>query len=175
MNEQTESTPTVSPKTKKKGGKFTIFLAFLILLLLGGLAATGFMYYQTRQQLRQLTQPGAQEELAKREIQAVVQRLGKLVLLPEEEPVVATIIDSAFLATQSAFYAQAQNGDKLVIYPQAQKAFVYSPERNIIVNSGPLVLDNESGTAEPTTEGNNRADTTEESPVPSASPAATEN
>lgn len=96
-------------------------------------------------------------------------------LLPEEEPVVATIIDSAFLATQSAFYAQAQNGDKLVIYPQAQKAFVYSPERNIIVNSGPLVLDNESGTAEPTTEGNNRADTTEESPVPSASPAATEN
>lgn len=175
MNEHPETTTAPTPKTKKKTGKFTVFLAFLIVLLLGGLAATGFLYYQTRQQLRQLTQPGAQEELAKREIEAVVQKLGKLVLLPDEEPVVATIIDSAFLATQSAFYAQAENGDKLVIYPQAQKAFVYSPGRNIIVNSGPLVFDEETQTAEPTSSVDDNEEAPAPSSTPAASPATTEN
>lgn len=136
-----ESSTNSSSKPKKKGGKLTVFLLVIVLLLVAAVSATGFLYYQTKQELIRLTQPAGQEELAKKEVQAVVQKLGKLTILPEEEPVVATIIDAPFLATQSAFYQKAENGDKLVVYPQAQKAYVYSPGRNIIVNAGPLVLD----------------------------------
>jgi hypothetical protein len=51
----------------------------------------------------------------------------------------ATIIDANFLATQSAFYLNSQNGDKVIVFPEARKAFIYSVDRNIIVNSGPLI------------------------------------
>lgn len=176
MNEHVETpTVTISSKSKKKGG-FTGFLMVVVLTLLAGLVATGFLYFRTRQELVRLTQPNAQEELAKREIQAVVQKLGKLAILPEEEPVVATIIDSAFLATQSAFYQKAEDGDKLVVYPQAQKAFIYSPGRNVIVNAGPLVLDPNEQTPTGTEPAADQPEasvkpTPKASPSPEASPA----
>ena len=138
----------------------------LVLILLAGLIGTGYLYYKTRTELMRLTQPSGQEELAKREVKAVVDKLGKLTILPEEEPVVATIIDSEFLATQSAFYQKAENGDKLVVYPQAQKAYIYSPGRNIIVNAGPLVLDQNEQPPQGT-----QSEVTEEQSAATASPS----
>lgn len=133
--------PPKKEKTSRKGGFSKLILGLLFLALIAGVAVTGYMYYQTRQQLEALSTPQGQQRLSEQEIAAVLSQLGKLTLLPDESPVVATIIDADFLATQSAFYQQSQNGDKLVIFPQAKKAFVFSPERNIIVNSGPLITD----------------------------------
>lgn len=131
-------TPSVKKaKTKRSGGLSTVLIPLLLIavIVLGGL------YYQSTQQLSKLNSPEGQEELAKQEAKAVTDKLSKLALLPEEEPVVATILDVNMLASQSAFYKNAENGDKLVIYPQAQKAYIYSPGRNVIVNAGPLVVD----------------------------------
>ncbi|MCU0660002.1 MAG: hypothetical protein MUD00_00045 [Candidatus Pacebacteria bacterium] len=40
------------------------------------------------------------------------------------------------------FFKGAQKGDKLVVFPTTGKAIIYSPERDIIVNVGPVTFDN---------------------------------
>lgn len=126
---------------RKKSPVGKIFLTLFLLGLVGAIGGLGYMYYQTRQELKFLSSPAGQEELAKRSTDQVVNALSKLALLPEEEPVIATITDVTALASQSAFYLKAENGDKLVVFPQAQQAYIYSPGRNKIVNVGPLIIE----------------------------------
>jgi flagellar basal body-associated protein FliL len=116
-------------------------LKLLVLVLLFAVGVLGYFLYITKKETQRLSTIQGQQEVAKKEVEMVTANLGKLTILPQEEPVVATILDAPFLATQSAFYQHAENGDKLIVYPQAQKAFIYSPTKNIIVNAGPLVLD----------------------------------
>lgn len=141
MTEVTESHTADHTAKKPKRSAKNLIRPISFALLIGAVAASLFLYYRTRQQVAYLSSPAGQQELSQREIQSVVESLGKLTLLPEEEPVVATVIDASYLATQSAFYKDAQNGDKLVVFPQAQKAYIYSPSRNILVNAGPLIVD----------------------------------
>jgi hypothetical protein len=74
----------------------------------------------------------------------LMQSVGKLMIVPNEQPIIATINQADVLVKEQAFYNGSQNGDKLVIFPKAQKAVIYSPSRNVIVNSGPFVIN--SGT-----------------------------
>lgn len=136
-------THTLQPpkKTTKKMRPLKVLATICVLLLLVGTVVMTFLYYQARQELLQLSTPQGQQRLSEQEMTVILEQLGKLTLLPDEEPVMATIIDAAYLATQSAFYEQSENGDKLVVFPTAKKAIIYSPTRNIIVNSGPVVDD----------------------------------
>lgn len=136
------TTPASAPKKPRRKvslGKSFLLLLFLVLFI--GLLVTGYLYYTTRQQLNLLSTPQGQQQLSAKEVEIVQAQLSKLTLLPDESPVMATITDAAYLATQSAFYQRSENGDKVIVYPNAKKAFIYSPSRNIIVNSGPLVND----------------------------------
>lgn len=149
MNEMTDTAPehlaspsTATKKARRKISVVKIFFLFVFFALIAGIAVTGYLYYQARQKLMFLSTPQGQQQLSAKEIEAVQAQLSKLTLLPEESPVVATITDAGYLASQSAFYQQSQNGDKVVVYPVAQKAFIFSPSRNIIVNSGPLINQN---------------------------------
>lgn len=64
------------------------------------------------------------EDLAKKEIKDLVEKIGKLVILPaDEEPVLATVTDKEKLKDQPLF-AKAENGDKILIYAKAQKAYI---------------------------------------------------
>ena len=145
MNESIES-PRSSKKPRSIHTFFRIIGWIFFLALIATVAILGYLYYQTKQEIRFLTTQEGQEELAQREIDSVMKQLSKLTILPEEEPVIATIIDPDFLATQSAFYEKSEAGDKIVIFSEAQKAYIYSPNRNIIVNSGPLIVEPEQGT-----------------------------
>ncbi len=72
-------------------------------------------------------------------LQEVIEKVSKLIVLPNgEEPVMATITDAAALVKEQPFYAGSQNGDVVLMYQKALKAIIYSPERNIIVNVGPI-------------------------------------
>lgn len=134
-------TPQPPKKTAQKVRPLTVLATFCVLLLIVGTMVMTFLYYRTRQQLLLLSTPQGQQRLSEQEMAVVLEQLGKLTLLPDEEPVMATIIDAGYLATQSAFYEQSENGDKLVVFPTAKKAIIYSPARNIIVNSGPVIDD----------------------------------
>lgn len=73
------------------------------------------------------------------EIQEVLGQVSELILLPEgETPTVATVVDAQALIAEQPFYSGVQDGDRLIIYPESLKAIIYSPERDIIVNVGPI-------------------------------------
>lgn len=78
------------------------------------------------------------EKTATQETQDLVAKVGAIIELPSgETPTIATVTDISKVKDQ-AFFANAQNGDKLLIYPQAKKAILYSPETNKVINVAPL-------------------------------------
>jgi hypothetical protein len=77
-------------------------------------------------------------ELAKQQQVELEKLVGALVDLPSgETPTVATVSDSAKLKEQ-AFFELAQNGDKVLIYSKAKKAYLYRPSTNKMVNIAPV-------------------------------------
>ncbi len=65
-------------------------------------------------------------------------RVGELILLPENEvPTVATVSDMHALEGQ-AFFQNAQLGDKVLMYLAAQKAVLYRPSEDLIIEVGPI-------------------------------------
>ncbi|KKS77333.1 MAG: hypothetical protein UV51_C0008G0025 [Candidatus Woesebacteria bacterium GW2011_GWC1_42_9] len=124
-----------------------IFSRLILLALIGSVAALGYFYYQTRQEVRRLSSIAGFDELAKREVEQVVEALGKLAVLPDEEPIVATVTDKDALLKQSDFYKNAENGDRIIVYPNAKVAYIYSPTINKIVNVGPFTVTDDTGLA----------------------------
>lgn len=75
---------------------------------------------------------------AREETMSLLQRVGKLIVLPEgEEPTVATVNDPERLKVQP-FFAKAKQGDKVLIYTNTKKAILYDPVGNIIVEVAPV-------------------------------------
>lgn len=121
-------------------------LTFLLIALVA-LAAAGYFYtqYQKSQHESQLAKnlPQAGDQ----ELKTVVEKVGKLVLLPEgETPTLATVTDKERLSNQS-FYKNAENGDKVLIYTKAKKAFLYRPSSNKIIEIAPVTVDPKAATS----------------------------
>jgi hypothetical protein len=78
------------------------------------------------------------QEAARKEAEEVVAAVSKLMVLPaDEEPIIATVADPAQLMDQP-FFKNASKGDKVLIYNNAKKAILYSPEQNLVVDVAPL-------------------------------------
>ncbi|MEX2010527.1 MAG: hypothetical protein WD874_01860, partial [Parcubacteria group bacterium] len=78
---------------------------------------------------------GASDEMSTNE---VIEKVGKLVELPEgENATVATVTDLEPLKGQ-AFFAEAKVGDKVLIYGESKKAILYRPSENKIIVVAPL-------------------------------------
>ena len=100
-----------------------VVLVIIIVVVGNGLGSTG-------------SEDGAETD---EEIQEVLGQVSELILLPEgETPTVATVVDAEALIAEQPFYSGVQDGDRLIIYPESLKAIIYSPERDIIVNVGPI-------------------------------------
>lgn len=119
--------------------KRKVFLMVVLLIVLGGIG-TIIKLSKDNGQLRSEIQ-GLKEDpqkIAKEETAKIVALVGKLVILPEgEEPILATVTDKEKLKDQIAF-VKADNGDKILIYSIAQKAYIYNPTKNVIVDVVPI-------------------------------------
>lgn len=95
-----------------------------------------FLQYQRDQQLLKNPNLAAQVEA-----QTLVAKVGRLMDLPEgEQPTIATVSDVTKLQDQS-FFKNAKNGDKVLIYTKAQKAILYDPKEDKIVEVTVLALE----------------------------------
>ncbi|MDP3880702.1 MAG: LytR C-terminal domain-containing protein [bacterium] len=66
-----------------------------------------------------------------------------------EDPIIGEITDANALVAQQAFYQGSKNGDYLLIFPENQKAVLYDAKNDILINVGPIVIEQEaSSTAE---------------------------
>jgi len=115
-------------------------ILFVIVLILGYFL---FSYINTKRELQLLKDPAAQEALTKKENEKLIHAVSKLIELPTGlDPVVGTVLDAASLAKDQQFFTNAQNGDKVLIYED--KAIIYRPDLNKLINVGPVYLDSTS-------------------------------
>lgn len=71
----------------------------------------------------------------------VLKALEDLMVLPSDtEPVLAVVSDAETLRAQQAFYANAEDGDALLIFQSTQQAVIYRPGEHKIVNAGSLIV-----------------------------------
>lgn len=127
-------------ESKSAGNKSKIFLiiAGILVVLLAGAAIYFFIKYQAIKK--------NPNQIAQAEVNRIVKLVGQLIALPNDEsPTLATIKDKDQLKDQP-FFANAQNGDVILIYTKAKKAIVYREKGNKIINVGPISIDQKNGT-----------------------------
>ena len=113
-------------------------IRFILLLIFIAAIAAGYYYYRSYQKL--LKNP---EIVTTQEVSWLQESVGKLMDLPNETPSTATVLDKSKLKGQ-AFFNNAENGDKILIYSTAKKAILYRPSTNKIIEVMPLALDTSS-------------------------------
>lgn len=106
------------------------------LIVVAAIAAAGVMYQKYQETKKKVDALSNPQEAARQETQKTIDAVGKLIELPSNEtPTIATITDKDKLKEQ-AFFAKAENNDKVLIYPQAKKAILYRPSTNKVIEVG---------------------------------------
>jgi hypothetical protein len=119
---------------EKKSAPFSYPKIVIGVVVLAAVGAAYFFYTP----LKKMTSNETMTETA--EIKDVVKKVGKLMVLPEgEEPTLATVSDPSKLKDQP-FFKNAQLGDKVLLYTKAQKAILYRPTLNKIIEVAPINL-----------------------------------
>jgi hypothetical protein len=116
--------------------KHTLIKMFVVALVLAGAGGSTyfFLQYQNSKNLLNNSVLGTQAQAEK-----IIEEVAKKVELPNETPTVATVSDVTKLQKQT-FFANAKNGDKVLIYKNAKKAILYRPSTGKIVEFGPVNL-----------------------------------
>lgn len=139
-----------TPSFKKPQGNMFLWPVMVVLLAaaIGTAAYYVNRYHDSQNQVKKLASNPT--VTAQQQQQDLINKVGKLTVLPAgEAPTVATVTDISKLKDQ-AFFVNAQNGDKVLIYTQAKKAFLYRPSTNKIINIAPVNLGNTTQSSTPT-------------------------
>jgi hypothetical protein len=107
-------------------------LITLLVVVVGGLGGAGVYFYNQYQRARTLLKDPA--AAAKEETRILVERVSRHMLLnTQETPIVAKVTDANQLA-QNPFFANAQTGDVMLVFQEANRAVLFRPEADRIVN-----------------------------------------
>jgi len=108
-------------------------IIILIVIIAVGVSVYFYFQYQKNQKLLQNPTLAAAEET-----RLLLEKVSKIIELPAgENPTVATVSDKSKLSDQQ-FFANAQDGDKVLIYIKTSKAILYRPSTNKIVEVAPV-------------------------------------
>jgi hypothetical protein len=110
---------------------FNIILLIIITILVGTL----FAYYLKSQNEMaalkvQINNPSPSSSINNLPLKDAISRL--IEIPTNETPTEATITNADELSNRP-FFAHAQTGDKVLIFPQAQKAYLYRPSINKLI------------------------------------------
>lgn len=79
-------------------------------------------------------------EAADAQSASVIGAVSKLIVLPDgETPTIAEVEDPAALSGQP-FFAKAKKGDRVLIYAQAGRAYLYDPVANKVLEVAPVTF-----------------------------------
>jgi len=113
-----------------KSRRFWFFVISVIVVCSLGLALN--FYLKTEKLQSEIKLIGSSDT------QEIINEVSKIIILPTgEEPRIVTISDVSSLQSQP-FFVNAKNGDKVLIYSQAQKAIIYDPIGKKIVEVASL-------------------------------------
>lgn len=120
-----------------KFGFFNLKKVMVFLPMVVALVLAGFFYFKW-QELKQDGVEMTQEE-ARKEIGEIVKKIGRLVLLPEGEiPVLVKIEDKDKISKNQNFFEKTENGDMMLVYKEAKKAYLYRPSEDKLINMAPV-------------------------------------
>ncbi len=123
---------------KKLPPRVLVAIAFFLALLPSG-------YFFTRyQQAKSLLQNP--QALTNIETNKIKNKVALLMVLPSEEPTLATVSNAKKLKDQP-FFKNAENGDKVLIYTNSRKAILYRPSINKIIEVAPININNEAASS----------------------------
>ena len=136
-----EVNPTKKPaktlSVKNQSKVIIITLGVLLILALGGL---GYLYYHY---------VAGGNKSVKTEEELIKEAVGSRILLPEENPSIATVTDNTKLADQP-FFKKAENGDKILIFTNSGRAILYRPKIKKVIDTTTISLTPEVDQASPT-------------------------
>lgn len=133
-----------SPKSQNILNKRWVQVALGMILTLIVILPTFYFYNKYRIDQLKLTNPGQIEASESREL---VKKVNRIIELPKEDPTVATVSDVAKLQSQP-FFKNAQNGDKVLIFNDAKKAYLYRPGDHRIIEVAPITINPASPSAD---------------------------
>lgn len=128
----------ISNLTKNKKLASSVLAGLIgIPVVIGGLS-----YYAaaTRPKMPESPQVKAERDYnaAVKKKQEMIATVKKQVQLPtNEDPVMATVSDRSSLPKED-FFSEAQNGDKILMYPKNKKIFLYRPSTQQVLAQAPL-------------------------------------
>lgn len=141
-------------RTKKPIGRVSNLLAILGVLIFLAVAAGLVKVIQDKNDLKKQvnTLSQVQKTDAGDEAKQLSSEVGKLIELPSDEvPTIATVVDVEKVRGQP-FFANAQNGDKVLLYAKTSKAILYRPSAKKIIEVAPINLgDNQTPAGTTTT------------------------
>ena len=137
-----KSTTTTSVPPKSQTNTITLALGVTVVILLLVSGWSFYNYQKAKQEIKRLSSVEGQQQVADKEVQALLDKIKAHMVLPEDEkPTVATISDIDTLVSTQPFFQGAANGDKVLVYSKANKAIIYSPDRDVVVNVGNIQVD----------------------------------
>lgn len=124
---------------------YSLTTVFLLLAIFGGIVSRQ-LYAENQSLKKEIANLKSDPQVkANEEAKELVKKLAALVVLPEgEDPVIATVTDKDKLKEQAVF-AKAENGDKLIIYAAAKKAYLYDPKENKVRDIVPVNIGENAG------------------------------
>ena len=146
-------------KTKILGVVITIAV---VLALIGGV----ILIIRTWPESFKLSK-GSRDSTSSNEVDDLISEVSKLIVLPSDEiPTIATVTEED-LVKGEPFFRNAVNGDRVLIYTNARKAYLYRPSERIIIEVGVVNIN------QPVVEEVTPTQTPTEPSPASASPSAT--
>lgn len=131
--------------------RLKILLPLLVIALIALVVVLDAQRREAETELKNLTVrleqlQGNNEENQQRAAQ-IVERVRGLIDIPEDvTPTVATIVDVEKLRSQNPFYANAENGDYLVVTPT--RAILFDADRGVIIDVVPVQIQQNAPAAE---------------------------
>lgn len=138
-----EASTKTRDTSRRHGRKVTprlIIEAALVLTVIGFGAWNVSLQSTKKQVQQQLATLNANPQLvAQRQAADLIDKVSHLMVLPTDEaPTIASVTDVAQAQAQSQFFANAELGDKVLLYVKTGNAILYRPSADRIIATGPL-------------------------------------
>lgn len=135
---QEENLSSHSHGRKNQSNKKVILVAVIVVVALALLAGGAYAYKYIQDQNAKIERLSDPQQAAKDEATRVKDLVAQLADVPaDESPTVATVNDASKLQSQ-AFFKNAKNGDKVLIFTKAKKAYLYRPSTNKLIEVAPI-------------------------------------
>lgn len=124
----------------KLNKKLTLIIAISAIVIIVLAFIPSYYFYNQYQNLKKNSQEAALEEA-----RMLTAKISRLIELPSnEDPVLATVSDKNKLKDQD-FFTKSENGDKVLIYEKARKAYLYRPSADKLIEVTALSMNINNG------------------------------